>query len=116
MPRTKSLNKETKEEKEAKEVSSTPVSRPATRVEEMRENGESSVPPSETPGYLTEGAATETKRGILEIMPEGYGFLRANGLMPGSEDIYISQSQIRRFDIPASCWRVIRRVSPLPAR
>lgn len=46
-----------------------------------------------------ERTSTQAKRGILEVMQEGYGFLRANGLMPGSEDIYISQSQIRRFDI-----------------
>jgi transcription termination factor Rho len=46
-----------------------------------------------------ERTSTQAKKGILEIMQEGYGFLRANGLMPGSDDIYISQSQIRRFDI-----------------
>lgn len=38
-------------------------------------------------------------KGILELMGEGYGFLRANGITPGNGDIYISQSQIRRFDI-----------------
>jgi len=35
--------------------------------------------------------------GILEIMDEGYGFLRQNNLHPNSNDIYVSQSQIRRF-------------------
>ena len=40
-------------------------------------------------------------KGILEVMPDGYGFLRANGFSSGSGDIYISQSQIRRFDIRA---------------
>ena len=35
--------------------------------------------------------------GILEIMSEGYGFLRQNGLRPAAGDVYISQSQIRRF-------------------
>src|SRR3990167_4558302 len=44
------------------------------------------------------GPATRGK-GVLEVMPEGYGFLRANGLSSGPGDIYISQSQIRRFDI-----------------
>lgn len=38
-------------------------------------------------------------KGVLELMPDGYGFLRANGITPGNGDIYISQSQIRRFDI-----------------
>lgn len=40
-------------------------------------------------------------KGVLELMNEGYGFLRANGVTPGTGDIYISQSQIRRFDIRA---------------
>ncbi len=37
--------------------------------------------------------------GILEIMSDGYGFLRQGTLLPGSEDIYVSQSQIRRFGL-----------------
>ena len=37
--------------------------------------------------------------GVLETMPEGYGFLRAVNYLPSSEDIYISASQIRRFDM-----------------
>ena len=37
--------------------------------------------------------------GILEIMPEGYGFLRNNTLLPSSSDVYVSQSQIRRFGL-----------------
>jgi transcription termination factor Rho len=38
-------------------------------------------------------------RGILEVMNEGYGFLRQNALRPGSNDVYVSQSQIRRFGL-----------------
>jgi transcription termination factor Rho len=53
---------------------------------------------SEGPGRADFSSA-ETKKGVLEVMPEGYGFLRANGMTPGPGDIYISQSQIRRFDI-----------------
>ncbi|MDI3270009.1 MAG: transcription termination factor Rho [Bacillota bacterium] len=37
--------------------------------------------------------------GILEVMPEGFGFLRALGYLPSDEDIYVSPSQIRRFDL-----------------
>jgi len=37
--------------------------------------------------------------GILEVMNEGYGFLRQNALRPGAGDVYISQSQIRRFGL-----------------
>jgi len=37
--------------------------------------------------------------GILDIMDEGYGFLRQDTLRPGANDIYVSQSQIRRFGL-----------------
>jgi len=37
--------------------------------------------------------------GTLEIMSDGYGFLRNNTLLPSSSDIYVSQSQIRRFGL-----------------
>ena len=35
--------------------------------------------------------------GILSILNEGYGFLRQNGDQRGAGDVYVSQSQIRRF-------------------
>lgn len=35
--------------------------------------------------------------GILEVMPEGYGFLRSDNYLPGSKDVYVSATQIRRF-------------------
>ena len=37
--------------------------------------------------------------GTLEIMSDGYGFLRNNNLLPSSGDVYVSQSQIRRFGL-----------------
>jgi len=39
---------------------------------------------------------TETVKGILDVMPEGHGFLRPK-FTPSEKDVYISQSQIRRF-------------------
>lgn len=38
-------------------------------------------------------------QGILDILPEGYGFLRPFQYTPSNEDIYVSSSQIRRFDL-----------------
>lgn len=38
-------------------------------------------------------------RGCLEVLPDGYGFLRTNNYLPSSEDIYVSQTQIRRFGL-----------------
>ena len=37
--------------------------------------------------------------GVLEILPDGYGFLRASNFLPGPDDIYLSPSQIRRFNL-----------------
>jgi transcription termination factor Rho len=37
--------------------------------------------------------------GILDMLPEGYGFLRREGYILGPNDIYVSQSQIRRFEL-----------------
>ena len=37
--------------------------------------------------------------GVLEIIEDGFGFLRGQRLLPGSDDIYVSQSQIRRFGL-----------------
>lgn len=41
----------------------------------------------------------ELGEGILEILPDGYGFLRAENCLPGNNDVYISQAQIRRFNL-----------------
>ena len=37
--------------------------------------------------------------GILEVLPEGYGFLRGRSYLPGAADIYVSMSQVRRFGL-----------------
>ena len=41
----------------------------------------------------------EEGSGILELHPDGYGFLRASNFMPSSRDIYVSMAQIRRFSL-----------------
>jgi transcription termination factor Rho len=47
---------------------------------------------AERQGYIFGG-------GVLEIMADGIGFLRAPSLLPGPQDVYVSQSQIRRFGL-----------------
>src|SRR5207247_2352749 len=42
-------------------------------------------------------ATAPTATGLLDVLPEGYGFLRTSGYLPGPEDIYVSLSQVRRF-------------------
>lgn len=41
----------------------------------------------------------ETKEGILEVLPDGYGFIRCDNYLPGENDVYISPAQIRRFNL-----------------
>ncbi len=50
------------------------------------------MPQEETPG-------SPVRDGILEIMSEGYGFLRQATLVPSNQDVYVSQSQVRRFQL-----------------
>ncbi len=38
-------------------------------------------------------------QGILEVMPDGFGFIRSANYMPGDEDVYVAPSQIRRFNL-----------------
>jgi transcription termination factor Rho len=39
------------------------------------------------------------REGILDLLPEGYGFLRTGGYLAGNQDVYISQSLVRRHDL-----------------
>jgi transcription termination factor Rho len=41
----------------------------------------------------------EVRTGVLDLLPEGYGFLRTNGYLPGDRDVYVSVSQVRRFHL-----------------
>jgi transcription termination factor Rho len=41
--------------------------------------------------------SAEVRTGILDLLPEGYGFLRTTGYLPGDKDVYVSVSQVRRF-------------------
>ena len=38
-------------------------------------------------------------RGILEVLPDGYGFIRSANYLPGEKDVYVAPSQIRRFNL-----------------
>ncbi|MFO7549413.1 MAG: transcription termination factor Rho [Acidimicrobiia bacterium] len=41
----------------------------------------------------------EVRQGLLDILPEGYGFLRVTGYVPGDRDVYVAASQVRRFGL-----------------
>ena len=46
---------------------------------------------------MIEAGECDDAEGILEIMTDGYGFLRRDNYLPGTNDVYVSNSQIRRF-------------------
>lgn len=55
--------------------------------------------PSQPVPDLLQVAQGEPVKGVLEILPDGYGFLRGETLLPGKKDIYVSVAQIRRFSL-----------------
>jgi len=58
----------------------------------------------------TEEAGHILSDGILDIVADGYGFLRGERMLPGPNDVYVSQSQIRRFGLRTGdrVWGQIR--------
>ena len=77
---------------------------------EMSTQSEEKVPVIEMDNDMQERteevarADRERGAGILEIMADGYGFLRAQNFMRGENDIYVSISQIRRFNLKTGDW------------
>ncbi|QBI19128.1 transcription termination factor Rho [Egibacter rhizosphaerae] len=62
----------------------------------------------------------EVRGGVLDILPEGYGFLRAEGLLPGDKDAYVSQGMIkkaglRRGDVVSGPTRPQKNQEKVPA-
>lgn len=51
------------------------------------------------PSYLEELDSGNVGEGILEVLADGYGFLRMDNYLPGTKDIYVAPSQIRRFNL-----------------
>ena len=64
--------------------------RPAREPREGRENPKESGAVDETISNLDSGIMAN---GILEVMPDGYGFIRCENYLPGENDVYVSPSQ-----------------------
>lgn len=60
------------------------------------ENGELKQEENKFPADLDSGVPA---KGILEVMPDGYGFIRCENFLPGENDVYVAPSQIRRFGL-----------------
>lgn len=72
-------------------------------IENLLGEGNGQTAASEQPAEVREeGGEAEVmnvKEGVLDILADGYGFLRTHGYLPGEGDIYVSNSQIRRFHL-----------------
>ncbi len=75
-------------ERQSKEKTEEPV--------ETQENQSASGTADDTMMSLDSGI---TANGILEVMPDGYGFIRCENYLPGEHDVYVSPSQIRKFNL-----------------
>ena len=79
------------------------VSAPAPRYNERYNSpynrGTAPIQSPEDDKFPTELDSGITVKGILEVMAEGYGFIRSDNYMPGENDIYVAPSQIRRFNL-----------------
>ena len=69
------------------------------RREQMNEPKEEPEEPAPLTPETLLNVSCDDAEGILEIMPEGFGFLRGPGLLPDKNDVYISISQIKRFSL-----------------
>ena len=52
-----------------------------------------------TPQEIAELDSGISANGILEVMPDGFGFIRCENFLPGENDVYVAPSQIRRFNL-----------------
>lgn len=84
------IQAENRAERPTSERTEYKTERPEGRVEEARGDDE------KFPAELDSGIAAH---GILEVMPDGYGFIRCENYLPGDHDVYVAPSQIRRFGL-----------------
>ena len=62
----------------------------------LAEDEKAKISPEKLSDELDSG---ETASGILEVMPDGFGFIRCENYLPGETDVYVAPSQIRKFNL-----------------
>ena len=82
---------ESKETQESKEKNDRTKTVDPAKVQEFKD--------AKSPIDTAQLDSGQKAHGILEVMPDGYGFIRSENYLPGENDIYVSPSQIRRFNL-----------------
>lgn len=65
----------------------------------VRKDNKPEIKEKEAVSEIEQLDSGETKEGILEVLPDGYGFIRCDNYLPGENDVYVSPAQIRRFNL-----------------
>ena len=93
--RLKQIKKREDEAAQAREKTEKTKKERGTQTEPAAEHTDRNVDQGEMPNPNLDSGITAN--GILEVMQEGYGFIRCENYLPGENDVYVSPSQIRRF-------------------
>ncbi|MFZ5986667.1 MAG: transcription termination factor Rho [Bacillota bacterium] len=94
-PRIQEKKTELKQEKEPPGENEAERARPDRRHPEQKRDNENAASPS---GF-EKIESDDPVEGVLEVLPDGYGFLRSDNYLSGPKDVYVSPSQIRRFNL-----------------
>jgi len=68
-------------------------------TESVASRGDSSARDTRRNDTTDDSDDVEIREGVLDLLPEGYGFLRVTGYLAGARDVYVSQSVVRRLDL-----------------
>jgi transcription termination factor Rho len=113
--------KEVAKEHGIKNISKFNKSELAQKIKEIVKDKEKTTEEIENETFKKEEEKTETRlsddrksdvTGVLEVLPDGFGFLRCDNYLSGTDDIYVSPVQIRRFNLKTG--DLISGISRLP--
>ena len=99
--------KEEKKETDEKVIETRPVKNQNTGGRQLNQpqhsqqpkNNNTPAPKKVNPTDMEQLDSGEVKSGILEVMGDGYGFVRCDNYLPGEQDVYVSPALIRRFGL-----------------
>ena len=94
-----SKNTEHRQEESAREENRVREPRTSYDTSERKNYQERTEYTHKNPAETAQLDSGEKANGILEVLPDGYGFIRCANYLPGENDIYVSPSQIRRFNL-----------------